>query len=66
MESHRPFTVADCRRMILPKRVWQSSQAIDDEGLLYQKKDRYFDNDQLFRLRDDPSETISVVAPAGG
>ncbi len=41
------------QRMRFPQWVWQSGQTINDEGLRYQQKDCYFDNDQFFGLRDD-------------
>lgn len=47
------FAAPGLQRMMLPQREWQSSQTINDDGLRYQQKDGHFDNDQLFRLRDD-------------
>jgi hypothetical protein len=59
VESHLPFATPDCRHVILPKGVWQSSQTIYGDALRYQKKDRYFDNDQF--LSDSRRATVSFI-----
>ena len=54
------------RCMAAPDWIWQSCEPIDRERLNGEQHDGDFDNREISGFREDPKETIMVVAPAGG